>query len=139
MNHRSGQHPFPHAAKHEPGEDSPAWLSWSGMFVGPLAAAALYLALPAQSHDAAGAVVSGLSDPARANAALAATMSAEMKVFLEQLDYAGGRPQLPGYDSLELITGPYLYSALDGSLPIDEALKKACRETESDLLRKMVP
>lgn len=80
-----------------------------------------------------------LSVSRRANAALAATMSAEMKVFLEQLDYAGGRPQLPGYDSLELITGPYLYSALDGSLPIDDALKKACRETESDLLRKMVP
>lgn len=75
MNHGSGQHPFPHAAKHEPGEDSPAWLSWSGMFVGPLAAAALYLALPAHSHDAAGAVISGLSDPARANAAVAALMA----------------------------------------------------------------
>lgn len=69
-----------------------------------------------------------------ANRALAAKLSPELKVFLAQLDYAGVRPQLPGYDTLETIVAPYLYAALDGSLPVKEALARACQEIERDLL-----
>lgn len=69
-----------------------------------------------------------------ANRAMAAKLSGELKIFLEQLDYAGMRPQLPGYDTLETIVAPYLYAALDGSLPVKEALSRACQEIERDLL-----
>jgi ABC-type glycerol-3-phosphate transport system substrate-binding protein len=69
-----------------------------------------------------------------ASRSLAANMPAELKVFLQQLDYAGPRPQLPGYDALETIAAPYLYAALDGSLPVREALNRACVEIERDLL-----
>lgn len=69
-----------------------------------------------------------------ANRAMAAQFTPELRVFLEQLQYAGPRPQLPGYDSLESIAAPYLYAALDGSLPVSEALQRACSEIERDLL-----
>ncbi|MFZ5630992.1 MAG: extracellular solute-binding protein [Spirochaetota bacterium] len=70
-----------------------------------------------------------------ANRALAAKLSPELRVFEEQLNYAVMRPQLPGYDALETIVAPYLYAALDGSLPVAEALRRACTEIERDLLR----
>lgn len=69
-----------------------------------------------------------------ANRALAGSLSAELRVFLQQLDFARSRPQLPGYDALETIAAPYLYAALDGSLPVREALNRACAEIERDLL-----
>jgi len=70
-----------------------------------------------------------------ANRAMAGKLSAELKVFLQQLDYSGARPQLPGYDALETIVAPYLYAALDGSLPAKEALRRACAEIERDLIQ----
>ena len=70
-----------------------------------------------------------------ANRAMADKLSEELKVFLQQLQYAGTRPQLPGYDALETIVAPYLYAALDGSLSAKEALRRACGEIERDLLR----
>ena len=70
-----------------------------------------------------------------ANRAMAGKLSPELKVFLQQLDYAGARPQLPGYDALETIVAPYLYAALDGSLPAKEALRRACVEIERDLIQ----
>lgn len=75
-----------------------------------------------------------LSVNVSANRAMAAKLSAELRVFQEQLNYAVMRPQLPGYDALETIAAPYLYAALDGSLPVAEALHRACREIERDLL-----
>jgi len=70
-----------------------------------------------------------------ANRAMADKLSEELKVFLQQLQYAGTRPQLPGYDALETIVAPYLYAALDGSLSAKEALRRACGEIQRDLLR----
>lgn len=76
-----------------------------------------------------------LSVNTAANRALAASLSPELNVFLEQLDYAGARPQLPGYDALETIVAPYLYAALDGSLTSRDALSRACADIEQNLIR----
>ena len=73
-----------------------------------------------------------------ANRAMAGRLGAELRLFEEQLQYAGARPQLPGYDALETTVAPYLYAALDGSLPVEEALGRACVDVEKDLL-SMVP
>lgn len=75
-----------------------------------------------------------LSVNTAANRAMAASLSKDLKVFLEQLDYAGARPALPGYDALESIVAPYLYAALDGSLTSREALERACADVEKNLL-----
>jgi multiple sugar transport system substrate-binding protein len=75
-----------------------------------------------------------LSVNTAANRAMAASLSPELRVFLEQLDYAGARPALPGYDALESIVAPYLYAALDGSLASREALERACADVEKNLL-----
>ena len=75
-----------------------------------------------------------LSVNLEANRAMAARLSPQLRVFEEQLNYAGARPQLPGYDALETIVAPYLYAALDGSLPVGEALKRACGDIERDLI-----
>ncbi len=76
-----------------------------------------------------------LSVNTAANRALAASLSPELNIFLEQLDYAGARPQLPGYDALETIVAPYLYAALDGSLASRDALSRACADVEKNLIR----
>jgi len=70
-----------------------------------------------------------------ANKNMASFFSNELKTFLAQLKYAKPRPQLPGYDALETIVAPYLYAALDGSLPVYEAMRRACLEVEHDLLQ----
>ena len=75
-----------------------------------------------------------LSVNTAANRAMANLLSAELKVFGVQLDYAGARPALPGYDALETIVAPYLYAALDGSLAAGEALQRACADVQKNLI-----
>jgi ABC-type glycerol-3-phosphate transport system substrate-binding protein len=48
-----------------------------------------------------------------------------MKIFMNQLNYAKPRPNIPNYDRLESELNPIFYSILDKKLGVKEGLKKA--------------
>lgn len=53
----------------------PAWITWSGLFLGPALGLLVFLLLPHAQRNDAGLVASGLSDHARAVAGIAALMA----------------------------------------------------------------